>query len=319
MKVLSLEQGTPEWHAWRNAGVSASDISVVFGQSPYSTKWKLWAEKSGLRIPDDLERNPYVRRAKRFEHMLRETVARDRKIGLLPMCVEHSEFPFLRASLDAADGAKRPWEFKIPSEGNFELVKKERERSVQARQYNLQVQQQILCTGASEGFLVFGRIDERGPVPRVAEYVVLPVAADPVVQEQIVREAAAFHDMVVKGVPPEKDPERDVFAPDTEEDADIWADNAAVIVPLLHEKAELQKRIDEIETQIGVAAEPIKTILDNNKAGEFAGLRIIRVARTGSVHWEAMVKSLGVDPKDEEKVGPFRKPASTSYQMKPVR
>lgn len=319
MKVLSLEQGTPEWHAWRNAGVSASDIAAVFGQSPYTTKWKLWAEKSGLRIPDDLERNPYVRRAKRFEHMLREKVASDRKIGLLPMCVEHSELPILRASLDGIDSGRRPWEFKIPSEGNFETVKKDREKSVQARLYNLQVQQQMLCTGASEAFLVFGRIDVRSTIPRVAEYVVIPIAADPMLQDQIAREAVAFHDLVVKGVPPEKDPERDVFAPETEEDADIWAENAAVIVPLLHEKAELQRRIDEIDAQVGVAAEPIKKILDSNKAGEFSGLRIIRVARTGSVQWEAMLLSLGVNPKDEDVVRPFRKPSSSSYQLKPVQ
>ena len=318
MKVIDLEQGTPEWHAWRNAGVSASDISAVFGQSPYSTKWKLWAEKCGLRIPDDLERNPYVRRAKRYEHMLREKVARDRKIGLLPMCIEHSQNPVLRASLDGADGARRPWEFKIPSEGNFEAVKKDRENSVPARLFNLQVQQQMLCTGASEGFLVFGRIDDRGAQPRVAEYIVLPIAADPLLQERIEQEATAFHDLVVSRVPPAKDPERDVFAPETEQDAEIWANNAGVILPLLHEKAELQRRLAEIEAQVGLAADPIKKILDKNKAGEFSGLRVIRVAKTGAVHWEALVKSLGADPKDETTVSQFRKPASNSYQIKPV-
>ena len=42
MRVVDLKQRTPEWHAWRNAGVTASEATVLLG-SPYKTPWRLWA------------------------------------------------------------------------------------------------------------------------------------------------------------------------------------------------------------------------------------------------------------------------------------
>ena len=47
MKVVDLKQRTPEWHIWRNAGVTASDAPVLVG-SPCKTPWRLWAEKRGV-------------------------------------------------------------------------------------------------------------------------------------------------------------------------------------------------------------------------------------------------------------------------------
>lgn len=318
MAIIDIEQGTPEWHAWRDAGVTASEIACIFGSSPFKTHWQLWAEKSGLRQPDDIDRNPYVRRGKAYEHMLREHVATKRKLGIVPCCVEWDDDRLLRASLDGIDTRRRPWEFKVPSEGNFEAVRKDRLESLPARTYYLQVQHQILCTGASEGYLVFGRIDESQPLPRVAETIVLPVAPDPEIHQEIVAKARDFHDAVVNGVAPEKDPERDVFAPASEQDASIWRAQADRIVPLLLRKKQLQGEIEKLEKEIKSLSEPVKAILGVNKAGEFAGLRILKVTRTGAVDWPRYAKAKGDDPRDEAIVGPYRKAGTSSYQLKTV-
>lgn len=316
MKFIQLDQDTPEWHAWRDAGVTASEIACIFGTSPYKTHWQLWAEKSGHRQPDDLDRNPYVRRGKAYEHLLREKVAMDRKLAISPACVEHPEHSLIRASLDGFDKHGRPWEFKIPSARNFEDVRKNRKDSLVAKSHLLQVQQQILCMGASEGYLVFGSIDDTGDPARVSEYIVLTYAADPVIHEQIIRRAAEFHDAVVNGVPPERDPDRDLFSPPTPETAESWRRSADKLIPLLQRKQDLETELAAIKASINEEIEPIKEILGANKAGEFARVRVLRVDRVGAVDWSKYAASKGDDPKDDAVFDPFRKASTKSYQAK---
>ena len=45
MKIVDLPQRTPAWHAWRNAGVTPSEVPILMG-SPYKTPWRLWAERA---------------------------------------------------------------------------------------------------------------------------------------------------------------------------------------------------------------------------------------------------------------------------------
>ena len=52
MRVINLVQRTPEWLEWRALGISASEVAVILGRSPYKTPWRLWAEKTGLVRPE---------------------------------------------------------------------------------------------------------------------------------------------------------------------------------------------------------------------------------------------------------------------------
>ena len=66
MKQVNLEQRSKEWRDWRRCGVTASDAAVILpkrvGQSPYKSRWQLWAEKSGVLKEPDLSSNPHVQR-----------------------------------------------------------------------------------------------------------------------------------------------------------------------------------------------------------------------------------------------------------------
>lgn len=314
MKFVNLAQSSPKWLDWRKTGVTASDVSCLFGNNPYKTEWRLWAEKTGLQAEDGIEGNPYVRKGKLFEHMLREHVVEDRDIGIFPACVEHDTIPEIKASLDGIDRGGRPWEFKVPSPGNFELVRNERLQSEPATRYWLQVQQQLIVTGASEGYLVFGNIDDEGPVPRVVEYIMLIIQADQHIQNQIVSRSIEFMRKVRDKIEPPKDPDRDVFAPETPETALTWKTVAGDLLPMLRAKAKLKQQLETLEADIASKAEPLLQVLGINKVGEFAGLRATRVDRKGNVDWQAFVKDKGFDPADEKTVGPYRKAGSTNYQ-----
>ncbi len=44
MKIIDLEQGTPEWLEWRKNGIGSSDIATIMGANPYQTPYQLWEE-----------------------------------------------------------------------------------------------------------------------------------------------------------------------------------------------------------------------------------------------------------------------------------
>lgn len=61
MCLLDLEQRSQTWLAWRQAGITATESSVILGLNPYMTPWRLWCEKVGRTQPADLSANPLVR------------------------------------------------------------------------------------------------------------------------------------------------------------------------------------------------------------------------------------------------------------------
>lgn len=267
--------------------------------------------------PEDLQGNPFVMKGKRFEHSLREHVAADRNTGIIPLCCEYEGYPFIKASLDGIDFQCRPWEFKIPSATNFEEVKANYDKSIPVQTYKPQVQHQLLCTGAKEGFLVFGQVDDSNPDnPRVTDYIVVPIAADLSFQKKIVEEARKFENELINGVEPAKDPERDDFYPSSKEDVIKWADAAKMLLPLLDQKQALQEQLETIETQISNVTGPIIEVLDNNKRGSHAGVKVTRVDKKGSVDWPALVRSFKIDLDDEVLLTKFSSKPTTYYKFR---
>lgn len=61
-----------EWLQARKNTVGGSDASAVVGMNPYKTNVDLWAEKTGLVIPEDISDKPYVKYGHDAEPLLRE-------------------------------------------------------------------------------------------------------------------------------------------------------------------------------------------------------------------------------------------------------
>jgi len=51
MKIVQLQQGSPEWHEHRRTHRNASETATVLGLSPWQTAYQLWAEKTGRTEP----------------------------------------------------------------------------------------------------------------------------------------------------------------------------------------------------------------------------------------------------------------------------
>ncbi len=98
MKILDLEQGSPEWLEWRKGIITATDAPKILGNSPYGTSNKCWQNKLGL-IPEQ-KSNSAMERGKRDEPIARAMFEKHYKMKMNPCCIESEKYNFLGASLD---------------------------------------------------------------------------------------------------------------------------------------------------------------------------------------------------------------------------
>lgn len=211
MKVIDVKQRTPEWFKWRSSGVSASDAPILMGTNSHKTEWRLWAEKIGLVDPDCLEGNPHVIRGLIYEAQARRWSERVlEETCLLPLCVESSEYPVARSSLDGICLSGRPVEIKIPSQKVWEDVCSRQEQSDAYQMYFPQVQQQIWCTDSCTGYLLFFSPELNG------NYVKFDVQRNAAFISRLRSRIENFHYCVMKRKEPHPDPTKDLFIPNME-------------------------------------------------------------------------------------------------------
>jgi putative phage-type endonuclease len=97
-KVVSLQQNSEAWMRWREAGLGASDVPTIMGESPYKTARQLWEERVGLRERE--ASNPMMAYGHRFEERARQLYNDAYAESMVPYCIESIERPHFRASLD---------------------------------------------------------------------------------------------------------------------------------------------------------------------------------------------------------------------------
>lgn len=191
MKKVLLEQGTPEWLAWRAGGVGASESSAILGLNPWETVDSLRAKRLA---PAGDGGNEHTRRGHKLEPVARSLYEALMGWEATPCCGEHDEFPWLRASFDGlrADG-RLVVEIKAPSLKWHNHVLEEGVPDW----YYCQVQHQLLVSGAVLGHFV-SYCEHRG-LSHGERLVVLPVEADPVLQKHLLGACRLFWESIRPG------------------------------------------------------------------------------------------------------------------------
>lgn len=301
MKVIDLQQRTTKWQQWRNSGVSASEAIVVLGLCGHKTPYRLYTEKKGLTLPDNLDSNPFVQRGISLEVTARQSFEHRHNTLLFPMCAESEEFPFLRASFDGIDDDGKPVELKVPMEVNFREAQQLGTDSKVYKRYYYQVQQQILVAGTDTGYLSFYFNAKEPPLDFL-------VARDDKVIEELVFNARQFHDCLKRNQPPPTDLARDIFIPDGSE-ADKWQALAAGYHRLEGMISEHESKLASLaKEQAGIERELLGLMGDYAQA-ESAGVRINRYVQQGSIDYKAALMAL-VSVVDPEYLETFRKGSS---------
>lgn len=303
MKIVDLQQRTPAWRAWRNAGVTASEVPVLMG-SPYKTPWRLWAEKRGLVLPEDLSGNPHVQRGIREEPLARRRFEDRHGVLLLPLCAESSEEPMLRASFDGLTDEGQPVELKAPTEANFrEAVVREGESILYGRYYG-QVQAQIFVAEADEGCLSLHCGEE---------FLDLKVPRDEGYIARLLEAARAFWECIQTGREPPLDPQRDLYVPSgTEHEA--WLRLAADYRQLDEKLAPYAAEAKAIEKKMAAIERQFLTMMGEFTLAESSGVRINRTLKRGAIDYKAALLSMkpGVS---ESELEPFRRQVTEQVRL----
>ncbi|QVL49532.1 MAG: YqaJ viral recombinase family protein [Thiocapsa sp.] len=287
MHVIDITQRTPEWHVWRNAGVSASDAAAVLGVSPYKTPWRLWAEKIGMLLPEDLSGNPVVRRGTSLEDTARRGFEERHDTLLLPLCGESDTHPVIRASFDGLDNNGIPVELKVPHESTYLQILEHGVASEAYRLYWHQVQCQIHVADAAEGWLVFHR------APGIAVDFRIP-RDETFIRDTLVPRCLEFRTRVEKKQEPERDPERDLYTPSGTELA-TWTRLSGEYRRLAAEKAKVDAALKTLRSGLDGIESQLVALLGDFAMGESAGLRVLRYAVAGAIDYKAALADVAPD------------------------
>ena len=222
MKIITLDQGSSEWHDWRAGrdlpekmgAITATMPGVIMGVSPFQKAYRLWEELTGRATPKPS--NSFMLAGQRNEPRARALYEQLRGEGsFTPYCIESSNFSWMRASLDGLNAMQdRTAEIKCPGEKSHMEAKSAiivdattgeltYDISQLKMTYYYQMQWQMLCTDGLVtecDFVSYFKFKDG-----TEDLVVIPVAADQKAQQQLMVAAQTFRQCLFTDTPPSGD------------------------------------------------------------------------------------------------------------------
>ena len=243
IRKINLEQGSPEWLAYRLNGVGGSDIASIIGaDGAFKKRGEVMMEKLGHQKALTEFQKAMFQDGHEWETLVRDrlntpVIPQDGSHGFnfKPMVVESTINDRFFASLDGIDLDK---EVLLEVKSCTSMAKFNAYVEATPAHYMAQVQWQMLCTGYGSTMLAF---------VCQGELAVKEVHADFDLQSKLVVEAVQFlHelDQIKAGQLPA--PIMNLTSPDVER-----------LIALKAASAELGKRLNEIEEQVKALAEKI--------------------------------------------------------------
>lgn len=175
MKIINIEQRSPEWLLWRNSGIGASECAAVLGMSIYKTPVQVWEEKTGRGFGTQM--NADMQRGVDFEDEARGNFEFVHGKVFVPLCVEHANYPYIIASLDGLSADLTEFvEVKCPRTDKLLRICAKKDVAKFKKEYPeywCQMQHQYAVTGAESGYMVayLNKNIEYLLIPRDAEFI----------------------------------------------------------------------------------------------------------------------------------------------------
>jgi putative phage-type endonuclease len=146
VRILKLQQNTPEWYALRPSKIGASDAASITGKNPYKTPFMVWEEKLlGKETPI----NEFMQRGIDMEPEAREWISNKHNTKYETVCAEDENRSWRIASLDGWDG-KVHVEIKCPTLRRL----KDMQNGIVPEYWIIQVQHQMIVSGCAGAYLL---------------------------------------------------------------------------------------------------------------------------------------------------------------------
>ena len=309
MKCVTLQQKSPQWHHWRENGVTATDTPVILGLNEKKTPWQLWAEKVHLVAAPDLSNVPAVRWGIEHEDVARKIYEQRFNEILLPLCATYDANPIFRASFDGIDSNGMPVEIKCPGEKTILDVRTRKRDSDAFKLYYGQVQHQIMVAEADKARLIFYD-------PKVDDIIGFEILRDQAFIERIIKEGIAFFDCVRQKREPTRDPTKDLYIPSGVANVDQWLKTAQNYLRCEEQIEQLKEQLQALERMQNQFKEEFKAQMGHNALVDFGGVRITKSEVSGRVDYKRMVSDLlGHDPTQED-IAKYQKDGTTQWRFR---
>lgn len=247
----------------RSTFLGGSDAAAVLGLSRWSTPLKIWAEKSGQLLPEDISGQINVRLGNKLEQTVAEFFMEetDKKVHRVNETIYHPKYPFLAANIDRrVVGEEALLECKTASA----WVAKEWAGEDIPQEYVIQVLHYLAVTGKKYGYIavLIGNQDFKWKkIERDEE----------VIKSMIEKEVNFWNNFVVPKVMPMQISYQDSdtlyrLFPTAEEGSVVeLGDDADKLIEtrnaMVQDKKSLEAQLDRMENEI-------KAILKENESGE---------------------------------------------------
>ncbi len=291
MQLLTLEQNTPEWHAFRAGKKMASESSSIIGVSDYSTALDVFNKKV---LGEEQEFSEFLQRAMQRGHDL-EPAARakcEAETGIVfePYVIEGDDD--FAASVDGADLSltrddviNSIAEIKCPVKG---LTSARGEMALKGELSEtdlIQVNHQLLVTNAPVCHFFVYQDDSR--------FARVEVTPDKEIQKRIVEAWEEFWPHVISKTAPEPGP-RDYVELETNE----WKFAVSDYLNAVENAARMKKALDDAKAKV------LELSGERNTIG--AGLRVTRFYRQGAVDYKKVPQLTDVDLEGFRKKGTYQ-------------
>lgn len=284
MKKAKFQQNTTEWLEWRRQGLGASDAPILMGVSPWKTIHELWREKALGEVKEF--RSFATERGKRLEDEAVEEVEKLLGVSFFTACIEHPEFPWLRASLDGLSlDEDISLEIKCPgSKDHLSAL-----NGQVPEKYTWQLQHQMMVTGHKS--MYYYSYDG-------SDGVLLEYKADEEMQTKILEKAKWFWQKVQNKESIELGP--DDYLPI----ADERFRNLSVQYRTKKAQAEL------IEQELEEIRKGLLAFVQDHPRVKGSGLMIFKSERKGSIDYAKIPELKEINLEN------YRKPASVSFTIR---